>query len=75
MSSMTNPVKTKIKAGGAALGMGVRLSRSPDVARIAKASGHDFIFIDALPKTGVGKFDKKMLRQQFDAYAAQGQKA
>ncbi len=35
----------------------------------------DFIFIDALPKTGVGKFDKKMLRQQFDDYAAQGQKA
>ena len=35
----------------------------------------DFIFIDALPKTGVGKFDKKMLRQQFDNYAAQGQKA
>jgi fatty-acyl-CoA synthase len=35
----------------------------------------DFIFIDALPKTSVGKFDKKMLRQQFDDYAAQGQKA
>ncbi len=46
MPDMTNPVKAKIKAGGAALGMGVRLSRSPDVARIAKASGHDFIFID-----------------------------
>lgn len=35
----------------------------------------DFIFIEALPKTGVGKFDKKLLRQQFDDYAAQGQKA
>jgi 2-keto-3-deoxy-L-rhamnonate aldolase RhmA len=46
MSSLVNPVKAKIASGGAALGMGVRLSRSPDVARIAKASGHDFIFID-----------------------------
>ncbi|WP_232312110.1 HpcH/HpaI aldolase family protein [Achromobacter spanius] len=26
--------------------MNVRLSRSPDIARIAKTSGHDFIFID-----------------------------
>jgi hypothetical protein len=32
-------------------------------------------FITEVPKTSVGKFDKKMLRQQFDDYAAQGQKA
>src|SRR5438477_6965126 len=25
----------------------------------------DIVFIDALPKTSVGKFDKKVLRQQF----------
>ena len=40
-------MKEKLKAGGVALGMTVRLGRSPDIARIAKATGHDFIFIDA----------------------------
>ena len=43
---LTNPVKERLKAGGVALGMTVRLGRSPDIARIAKATGHDFIFID-----------------------------
>jgi fatty-acyl-CoA synthase len=35
----------------------------------------DFIFIDALPKTGVGKFDKKRLRVEMDGWYAQGQLA
>jgi 2-keto-3-deoxy-L-rhamnonate aldolase RhmA len=43
---MTNPVKDKLRAGNVALGITVRLGRSPDMARIAKASGHDFVFID-----------------------------
>src|SRR3974377_1800050 len=43
---LTNPVKETLKAGGVWLGMTVPLGRSPDIARIAKASGHDFIFID-----------------------------
>ena len=43
---LTNPVKETMNAGGVALGMTVRLGRSPDIARIAKATGHDFIFID-----------------------------
>ena len=43
---LTNPVKETLRAGGIALGMTVRLGRSPDIARIAKATGHDFIFID-----------------------------
>jgi 2-keto-3-deoxy-L-rhamnonate aldolase RhmA len=42
-----NPVKTMMRAGKVALGMNVRLARSGDIARIAKSSGHDFIFIDA----------------------------
>lgn len=41
-----NPVKAKIAAGGAALGLGVRLVRSAEIARIARASGHDFLFLD-----------------------------
>jgi len=44
---LTNPVKEKLRAGGVTLGLTVRISRSPDVARIARATGHDFIFIDA----------------------------
>lgn len=42
-----HPVKKRLDAGDVALGMSVRLSRSPDIARVAKASGHDFIFIDS----------------------------
>jgi staphyloferrin B biosynthesis citrate synthase len=44
---LRNGVKETMKAGGVALGMTVRLGRSPDIARIAKATGHDFIFIDS----------------------------
>src|SRR5436853_4813696 len=43
---LTNPVKETLKAGGVSLGMTVRLGRSPDIARIAKATDHDFVFID-----------------------------
>jgi 2-keto-3-deoxy-L-rhamnonate aldolase RhmA len=44
---LTNPVLERLRAGEVSLGMIVRLARSGDVVRIAKASGHDFIFIDA----------------------------
>jgi staphyloferrin B biosynthesis citrate synthase len=43
---LTNPLKEMMKAGRVALGMNVRLARSGDIARIAKSTGHDFIFID-----------------------------
>lgn len=46
MQNLKNPVKARLEAGDVALGMSVRLSRSADVARIAKTTGHDFIFID-----------------------------
>ena len=45
-TSLTNPIKQRMQAGGAALGMPVRLARSGDIARIAKSTGHDFLFID-----------------------------
>jgi SpoVK/Ycf46/Vps4 family AAA+-type ATPase len=44
--TLTNPVKDKLAAGGTALGLGVRMSRSAEIARIAHATGHDFLFID-----------------------------
>ena len=43
---LVNPVKARMAAGEVALGLAVRLARSPDIARIARASGHDFLFID-----------------------------
>jgi 2-keto-3-deoxy-L-rhamnonate aldolase RhmA len=44
--SVPNTLKELFKAGKVALGMNVRLGRSGDIARIAKTTGHDFIFID-----------------------------
>jgi staphyloferrin B biosynthesis citrate synthase len=44
--TLSNPAKERLKAGELALGLIVRLSRSPEIARIAKASGLDFLFID-----------------------------
>lgn len=43
---LVNPVKARMQAGEVALGMPVRLARSGDIARIAKTTGHDFVFID-----------------------------
>src|SRR5688572_600032 len=45
--SMTHPLKEIFKQGKVALGLLTRLARSGDIARIAKSTGHDFIFIDA----------------------------
>ena len=44
--SVPNTLKELFKADKVALGMNVRLARSGDIARIAKTTGHDFIFID-----------------------------
>jgi hypothetical protein len=46
MMDISNPALARMRAGDVALGMIVRLGRSGDIARIAKTSGHDFIFID-----------------------------
>ena len=43
---LVNPALERMRAGGVALGLSVRLSRSPEIVRIAKATGHDFLFID-----------------------------
>ena len=44
--ALVNPLKEKLRAGEVVLGITVRVSRTPDIARIAKSTGHDFIFID-----------------------------
>ena len=46
LPELVNPVKARMQAGGVSLGMIVRLARSGDVVRIAKSTGHDFVFID-----------------------------
>src|SRR6202161_183139 len=45
-SELAHPIKQRLQAGDVALGMPVRLGRSGDIARIAKSTGHDFLFID-----------------------------
>jgi staphyloferrin B biosynthesis citrate synthase len=44
---LTNPVKETITRGGMSFGLNVRLSHSSEIARIAKATGHEFLYIDA----------------------------
>lgn len=41
-----NTAKEKLAAGRLVLGLSVRLLRTPEVAKIAKATDHDFLFID-----------------------------
>lgn len=41
-----NPVMDRMKAGEPALGMTVRMGHNGELVRVAKSSGHDFIFID-----------------------------
>ena len=43
-ATLTNPVKERMQAGEVALGLNVRIARSGDIARIARTTGHDFIF-------------------------------
>jgi 2-keto-3-deoxy-L-rhamnonate aldolase RhmA len=42
-----NPLRVKMRGGAAVLGLSVRVARVPDIARIARGTGHDFLFIDA----------------------------
>lgn len=44
--TLPNPALERMRSGDVALGMVVRLGSSGDIARIAKTTGHDFIFLD-----------------------------
>ena len=44
--NLLHPLKAKMQAGQAVLGLSLRMVRSPDAARVARATGHDFLFID-----------------------------
>jgi 2-keto-3-deoxy-L-rhamnonate aldolase RhmA len=45
--AVTHPLKEIFKSGKVALGLLTRLARSGEIARIAKTTGHDFVFVDA----------------------------
>lgn len=45
-ATFRNPALERMRAGEVALGLIVRLARSADIARIARSTEHDFIFID-----------------------------
>lgn len=46
MSACPNHTKQQLEAGRIAIGMGLRLSRTVDIATIAKTCGYDWLFID-----------------------------
>jgi len=45
-NTLRNPARERMQSGGVALGMGLRTSRSVEVAKLAKAAGFDWLFID-----------------------------
>lgn len=65
---LSNPVLERMRASEPALGLLVKLSRSPDIARIARATGHDFLFID----TQHGVFDLQSIADISTAALALG---
>lgn len=46
MSATRNPIQARIAVGGVALGLIARVVRTPEIALIARATDHDFLFID-----------------------------
>lgn len=46
MSAYPNHTKRQLAAGKVALGMGVRIARTVDIATVAKTCGFDWLFID-----------------------------
>jgi 2-keto-3-deoxy-L-rhamnonate aldolase RhmA len=46
-ATLVNPVLERMRAGGVALGMNIRLAHSGEIASIARTTGHDFLFLDA----------------------------
>ena len=46
MVTVRNTAKERLEAGGLALGMGVRMSRTVDIAKAMKTCGYDWLFID-----------------------------
>lgn len=46
MEQPRNPARARLAQGGLALGMGVRFARTAEIARMMRAAGFDWLFID-----------------------------
>src|SRR2546421_86585 len=46
--TLRNPARERLEAGELALGVGIRQSRTVDIASIMKACGYDWLFLDSL---------------------------
>jgi 2-keto-3-deoxy-L-rhamnonate aldolase RhmA len=46
MEQPRNPARARLAEGGLALGMGVRFARTAEIARMMRAAGYDWLFID-----------------------------
>jgi len=46
MSDVHNPARERLARGELSIGLGIRLSRSVDIAKILKTSGYDWLFLD-----------------------------
>jgi 2-keto-3-deoxy-L-rhamnonate aldolase RhmA len=46
MTGFTNPAKERLKKGEVALGCGVRLARTVEIAKVMAVAGYDWLFID-----------------------------
>src|SRR6516165_576339 len=44
--TLRNPARARLEAGELALGVGIRQSRTVDIAAIMKACGYDWLFLD-----------------------------
>lgn len=54
-----NALRIRMRAGQPVLGLTIRIARTPDIARVARGTGHDFLFLDAQhspfnPETMIG---------------------
>src|SRR5260221_5142025 len=46
MNAVRNPARERLEGGELAVGLGIRLGRSGDIAKILKTSGYDWVFLD-----------------------------
>lgn len=46
MATLKNPARERLEKGELALGFGLRTTRSAEIAKVAKTSGYDWLFID-----------------------------
>jgi 4-hydroxy-2-oxoheptanedioate aldolase len=46
MTELRNSARERLEAGGVSIGFGVRMARGVEIAKLAKASGFDWLFLD-----------------------------